>query len=118
MPFFLQAASISSRSLPGRAEPLLLDLDRDGRVVEQDEVVLERGGELGVHDRGVAPLLLVEGHDHAAGVLVEPAEAGLAQDLIAGLDGVDAERLAGAGQVRRAMIFSTQFIGRAGASVS
>jgi hypothetical protein len=82
-------------------------------VVDQHEVVLERGDLLGpVHGR-VAVLLGVQRHDHAGRVLVHAAEGRAAQapDRRARTEatpsGWPAPR-----QVRRAMSFSAMFIGR------
>ena len=52
-----------------------------GGLVDEHEVVFERRDVLGTLDGRVAPLLRVEVHHHAAGVLVHAAEPGLAQHL-------------------------------------
>jgi len=77
---------------PGGDEPLVFDPVGDRLGVDEHEVVLERSDLLGALDGLVAPLLLVQRHHHAAGVLVHAAKARSAQYLVPGRDRGDAHR--------------------------
>ena len=65
-----------------------------GVVGDEHEVVLEGGGQLRSEERRLAPLLAVQVHDHAGGVLVHPSEGRAAEHLISGADRADAVLLA------------------------